>query len=119
VPGNRFTRLNTTVSKNSQAKSVTLQARKTVTCTRERQPLARRDDVQAPEIRKMLALAIHIGIFKAMRFTWDETKRQSNLSKHGLDFADAEQVFAGPRTIATTMANNDETDIHYHNVGYF
>lgn len=31
-----------------------------------------------------------------MRFTWDETKRQANLSKHGLDFADAEEVFAGP-----------------------
>jgi hypothetical protein len=31
-----------------------------------------------------------------MRFTWDETKRRANLSKHGLDFADAEKVFAGP-----------------------
>jgi hypothetical protein len=31
-----------------------------------------------------------------MRFTWDEAKRQANLSKHGLDFADAEKVFAGP-----------------------
>jgi hypothetical protein len=31
-----------------------------------------------------------------MRFTWDEMKRQANLSKHGLDFADAEKVFAGP-----------------------
>jgi uncharacterized protein len=31
-----------------------------------------------------------------MRFTWDETKREANLSKHGLDFADAESVFAGP-----------------------
>jgi uncharacterized DUF497 family protein len=31
-----------------------------------------------------------------MRFTWDEMKRQANLSKHGLDFSDAAQVFAGP-----------------------
>jgi uncharacterized DUF497 family protein len=31
-----------------------------------------------------------------MHFTWDERKRQTNLAKHGLDFADAEQVFAGP-----------------------
>ncbi len=30
------------------------------------------------------------------RFTWDETKRQANLNKHGLDFADVEQAFAGP-----------------------
>jgi len=27
-------------------------------------------------------------------FTWRETKRQTNLKKHGLDFADAEKVFA-------------------------
>ncbi len=30
-----------------------------------------------------------------MKFTWDEAKRQSNLVKHGLDFADASAVFAG------------------------
>ena len=31
-----------------------------------------------------------------MRYLWDEAKRQANLRKHGLDFADAEKVFAGP-----------------------
>jgi len=31
-----------------------------------------------------------------MDFIWDETKRLSNLQKHGLDFADAQQVFEGP-----------------------
>jgi len=31
-----------------------------------------------------------------MQFVWDETKRQSNLARHGLDFADAPKVFAGP-----------------------
>ena len=31
-----------------------------------------------------------------MRFTWDERKRASNLRDHGLDFADARQVFSGP-----------------------
>ena len=31
-----------------------------------------------------------------MRYIWEETKRQTNLKKHGLDFADAEQIFAGP-----------------------
>lgn len=30
-----------------------------------------------------------------MQFTWDEAKRLENLRKHGLDFADAERVFAG------------------------
>ena len=31
-----------------------------------------------------------------MRFTWHEPKRQANLKNHGVDFADAERVFAGP-----------------------
>ena len=31
-----------------------------------------------------------------MRFIWDEPKRQANLNKHGVDFIDAERVFAGP-----------------------
>jgi len=31
-----------------------------------------------------------------MKFTWDETKRQANLAKHGLDFMDASRVFDGP-----------------------
>ncbi len=30
-----------------------------------------------------------------MRFVWDEEKRNSNVAKHGLDFADAEKVFSG------------------------
>jgi len=31
-----------------------------------------------------------------MRYTWDEPKRQKNLNKRGLDFAEAEKVFRGP-----------------------
>jgi len=31
-----------------------------------------------------------------MTIEWDETKRRANLRKHGLDFADAAQTFAGP-----------------------
>ena len=34
-----------------------------------------------------------------MRFTWTETKRRSNLAKHGLDFADAKKVFTGPMVL--------------------
>jgi uncharacterized protein len=30
-----------------------------------------------------------------IQFHWSQTKRHSNLAKHGLDFADAERVFAG------------------------
>ena len=31
-----------------------------------------------------------------MLFDWDETKRQSNLAKQLIDFADAVQIFEGP-----------------------
>lgn len=34
-----------------------------------------------------------------MRFVWDESKRRANLKKHGLDFADAQRVFAGPMVL--------------------
>jgi uncharacterized DUF497 family protein len=30
-----------------------------------------------------------------VKLTWDEVKRQANLAKHGLDFAEAESVFLG------------------------
>lgn len=30
-----------------------------------------------------------------MKVVWDEAKRRANLRKHGLDFADAEQILAG------------------------
>ena len=29
-------------------------------------------------------------------YTWDETKREINLAKHGIDFRDAAEIFAGP-----------------------
>lgn len=31
-----------------------------------------------------------------MLFEWDESKRQTNLAKHGIDFQDAIWVFDGP-----------------------
>ena len=30
-----------------------------------------------------------------MRFEWDENKRQKNITKHSIDFADLESLFAG------------------------
>ncbi len=38
-----------------------------------------------------------------MQFNWDAAKNRSNFTKHGLDFADAELVFAGP---CVTFADN-------------
>jgi len=34
-----------------------------------------------------------------VNLTWDEPKRLANLAKHGLDFADATKVFAGPMVL--------------------
>lgn len=34
-----------------------------------------------------------------MNVVWDERKRKANLKKHGLDFADAPKVFAGPMVL--------------------
>ncbi len=31
-----------------------------------------------------------------MLFEWDETKRQTNLAKHHIDFQDAKRIFDGP-----------------------
>jgi len=31
-----------------------------------------------------------------VRYVWAEAKRQANLEKHDLDFADSPEVFAGP-----------------------
>jgi uncharacterized DUF497 family protein len=36
-------------------------------------------------------------ISRPLRFEWDETKRQANASKHGIDFADAAEMFADPK----------------------
>ena len=47
-----------------------------------------------------------------MRFIWHEPKRQENLTKHGLDFAEAERVFAGP-----TFTFEDDREDYEDNVG--
>lgn len=32
-----------------------------------------------------------------MELEWDEAKREANLLKHGIDFADAAELLVGPR----------------------
>ena len=36
-----------------------------------------------------------------MRFEWDDAKNQVNIRKHGLDFADAWEIFNMPMLIAS------------------
>ncbi|MGH6803327.1 MAG: BrnT family toxin [Methyloceanibacter sp.] len=45
-----------------------------------------------------------------MRFEWDERKRQSNLEKHAVDFADLESLFAGETV--TVLDERFEYDEH-------
>lgn len=41
-----------------------------------------------------------------MNFTWDPSKRQKNLGKHGLDFADAAKVFNSPLVLFEDQREN-------------
>ncbi len=34
-------------------------------------------------------------------FEWDDRKNESNIQKHGLDFADTHQIFAAPMLVAS------------------
>jgi hypothetical protein len=43
-----------------------------------------------------------------MRFEWDEAKRQQNLAKHGIDFADAVSVFTDPSALTLDDSDHDE-----------
>ncbi len=42
------------------------------------------------------------------KLAWDKTKRQSNLSKHGLDFADAGQVLNSHYRLDIAIVRNNE-----------
>ena len=35
-----------------------------------------------------------------MHFEWDEEKNKANIQKHGLDFADAREIFTAPILVA-------------------
>jgi uncharacterized protein len=43
-----------------------------------------------------------------MVFVWDETKRRSNLKKHGLDFNDAHLVYENPDKCTYDASRDDE-----------
>lgn len=52
-----------------------------------------------------------------MNFTWHESKRKSNLKKHGFDFTDAEQVFSGP-TITEEDAREYDGEQRFNSTGF-
>jgi uncharacterized protein len=52
-----------------------------------------------------------------MNVTWHESKRQANLKKHGFDFQDAEQVFAGP-TMTVEDARGYRGEQRFNTTGF-
>ena len=47
-----------------------------------------------------------------MKFIWHEPKRQSNLKKHGIDFAESEKIFI----ISMREANKNEQLLFFRNL---
>ena len=45
------------------------------------------------------------------RLTWDETKRQANILKHGLDFADAGEVLESRYLLDIVVWRDDENRV--------
>jgi uncharacterized DUF497 family protein len=41
-------------------------------------------------------------------FEWDETKRETNFEKHGLDFRDAQLIFDGRPVVHVPTSKNNE-----------
>jgi uncharacterized protein len=52
-----------------------------------------------------------------MNFTWQESKRASNLVKHGFDFAQAQQVFNGP-TMTLEDARDYQGEQRFNTTGF-
>ncbi|MEH2170704.1 MAG: BrnT family toxin [Nostoc sp.] len=51
-----------------------------------------------------------------MKFEWDERKNQSNITKHGFDFADATRIFTLPMLVYLD-AREDYTEYQYIGIG--
>jgi uncharacterized DUF497 family protein len=54
-----------------------------------------------------------------MEYEWDETKRKSNLAKHGLDFAKAWKVLERSDSITTGDTEHSQSELRYRTIGYF
>lgn len=52
-----------------------------------------------------------------MPFEWDETKRESNIQRHGLDFTDAWEVFLAP-LLTTVDAREDYGEDRTIGIGF-
>lgn len=46
-----------------------------------------------------------------MDFEWDPAKRKANLNKHGVDFVDAVEVFAGEHVTLRSPRDDEEREV--------
>jgi uncharacterized DUF497 family protein len=49
---------------------------------------------------------VSLGYIEIMQFEWDERKNRINICKHGLDFADAWEIFTMPMLVALDDREN-------------
>ena len=56
------------------------------------------------------------GFTNTAEFEWDENKRHSNVAKHGIDFADAKEVFRDPAAY-TSLSPRYAPERRYVTVG--
>ena len=52
-----------------------------------------------------------------MQFEWDESKRQKNLGKHGIDFILAMEIFLDTRRLETPDDRKNYGEIRYQCIG--
>lgn len=64
----------------------------------------------------MLTYLFFVATSIPMELEWDENKRESNLAKHGLDFADAEDMLAG-KAVITADKRKEYGESRYNALG--
>ena len=69
------------------------------------------------QLRQPPEIYTFVCIIKFKHFTWKAAKRTSNLKKHGVDFADAGQVFTGP-TITEEDARDCDAGQRFNTTGF-
>ena len=46
-----------------------------------------------------------------MKVEWDESKRDENISKHGIDFADVPEMFEGPMLVRLDTRHDYQSSV--------
>lgn len=54
----------------------------------------------------------------ALRFEWDEIKAAANFEKHGVDFSEAQTVFADPHSLTVYDEHHSDREDRFIDIGY-